>query len=142
MKPRHSVCILSVFSLLVLLLSAELLYRKRAQSQLAQIWSDVGSAHPDWKELDAEFIRFDAVVVPCEPSLVEDAAAWIRLTLGRRSALRLSETGRNPYLQVELRSQRGTDFDRHVFLWSPRRLRFVHRDVPFDCRRSDCPWRP
>lgn len=87
--------------------------------------------------------RFGELTGSLEPSLLEDAAEWIRFTAGLSSRLDYEGgPGSHAYHLAAFEVDGGKVF--HVFLWSPRQLRFIHFmnwEYYKPCSLPGCPWK-
>jgi len=132
-------------ALVLVLLLAEGLYRYSVRRQLSELVDQIVAGHPGWDRLCPEFTRFGNDSTMPEPSLTRDFFAWSTRKLGWSSELDVDGIPRSreshAYLLIFFESWKEADKEVHIFIWSPRRHRFVSWDFT-RCRRPDCPWQP
>ena len=126
----------------------EAAYRSRVRSEFKSLERLVLSSHPGVLNRGVEFIRFGDDLGSLEPSLKDDAIAWLLRSFRMESALDRWKPGDpkvHAYYLVSfnLGELSGPDYCCHAFIWSPRERRFIHylnwdlsdvRPVP------GCPW--
>jgi len=129
---------------------AESAYRTRFRREMAALERSINSFHA-FRSSRVEFTRFGYCVSSVEPSLSEDLLEGLKYRLGRESRL---NSGADPkswlhgYYAVHFTMQHPDNSwpptSCHVFIWSPRMLRFVHYLTEGECREfpsGSCPWR-
>jgi len=129
-------------------IAAESAYRAKIRRDLASLEAAVLAVHPGFRLTNRSLLRFGKNADSMEPSLLEDLAQGIRRRLGLRSRLDFEGDPDDPWMHayhvVSVTLEREKNYQRsdHIFIWSPRELRFVHY---YDwCRGSAegrCPWR-
>jgi hypothetical protein len=129
---------------------AESAYRTRFRRELAALERSIHTFHT-FRSSRVDFVRFGNGVPSVEPSLREDVLEGLKVRLGRPSKLDggdLPQPWLCGYYAVHFVMGHSDDTwpptGCHVFIWSPRRLRFVHYMNEGKCPEfpsGTCPWR-
>jgi len=123
-------------------IGASLLYKARIRADFADLHRAIQQSHPGRVGRVGHY-RFGSDDGSLAPSLLEDAFEYTRARLGGSSRLVYEGgPGFHAYHLAAFEVDGGKHF--HVFLWSPRQMRFVHFmnwEYYDPCPTAECPWR-
>ena len=148
--PQTRIVLLVAGIPLLLAGAAEAAYRIKFRRELASLEYSIDSQHA-FRSRRVELSRFGLYAPGVEPSLGEDLLEGLRLRFARPSRLNGGDRPKpwlNGYYAVHFTMQHSDDSwppnACHVFIWSPRKLRFVHYLTEGECPEfpgGSCPWR-
>jgi hypothetical protein len=142
MRFRYIVALLSPIALLLLLIASECAYRFLIWRQCVSLEREVKQRHSGWVYDGARYTRFGNETESLEVSLVADVNAYLRRFTSQPSPLDTDGCcSSHAYMTVNFSLDDNKQMINHVFIWSPRKFRFVHwANWGASCDEKLCPW--